>query len=259
MYGPPQSQLQKNLFTLTHLPPASKNITMTYCGAPLRDQAGNFDTAQIIVGIFTGLIVVTRLAFKIFVVRDLAPDDYVFFVLSLFAVPSVTFTHYGTAPNGLGRDIWTLTPQNITDFLYWFYWQTIFYFVNMTWIKLCLVLFYLRIFPGQIVRQLLIGTLVVTALYGVIFFFLAIFQCSPISLFWNQWDGEHEGKCLALNSIGWANAAIGVVLDLWMLAIPLAEVRKLRLHWKKKAGVGMMFLLGTLYVRPDPLTPIFTF
>ena len=48
------------------------------------------------------------------------------------------------------------------------------------------------------------------------------------------------------NAIGWANAAISVALDLWMIAIPLWQIRSLNLHWKKKIGVVIMFLVGTL-------------
>ena len=205
---------------------------------------------QIILGSIAGAIALVRLGFKIFVVRNMSPDDYAFILLTLIIAPSITLTHFGTILNGLGRDIWTLTPQTITNFLFWYYVQIIFYFINVTLIKLCLVLFYLRIFPSQTVRQLLLGTLVFIVLYGIIFFFISIFQCSPISLFWNQWEGGHEGKCLTLNAIGWANAIIGVILDFWMLAIPMAELRKLRLSWKRKIGVAMMFCLGTLYVVP---------
>lgn len=231
------------------------NITSTYCGAPVRDQAGSFDTGQIIFGIITGCVALTRLGFKTFVTRSLTADDYVFAALATVAAPSVAFTHYGTVPNGAGRDIWTLTPQQITDFLFYFYLQTVFYFTNVTLIKLCLLLFYLRIFPSQTVRRLLWGTLAFTAMYGVTFFFLAIFQCTPVRHFWLHWDGEHVGKCLNLSAIGWANAAFSIVLDFWMLAIPLSQLRNLTLNWKKKVGVGLMFFVGTLYASSSPYYP----
>jgi hypothetical protein len=48
------------------------------------------------------------------------------------------------------------------------------------------------------------------------------------------------------NAIGWANAAISIALDLWMIAIPMWQIRNLNLHWKKKVGVAVMLLVGTL-------------
>jgi hypothetical protein len=32
----------------------------------------------------------------------------------------------------------------------------------------------------------------------------------------------------------------------WMIGIPLSQIKKLELHWKKKIGAAIMFLTGTL-------------
>ena len=217
---------------------------------PLRDRGATYDTTSIILAVISCSIVAARIVFKLLATRSLASDDIVVLVLVIVAVPSVVITHYGTTPNGVGRDIWTLSPKTITDFLFYFYIMAIFYFTQVMMVKLCLLLFYLRIFPGTTVRRLLWGTVGFTILFGVVFFFLAIFQCTPISHFWNHWDGEHEGHCRDLNAIAWANAGISIALDVWMLAIPLAQLKTLNLHWKKKIGVGLMFGVGTLYVSP---------
>lgn len=215
---------------------------------PLRDRGATYDATSIILAVISCSIVAARIVFKLLATRSLSSDDIVVLVLVIIAVPSVVITHYGTTPNGVGRDIWTLSPKTITDFLFYFYLMAIFYFTQVMMVKLCLLLFYLRIFPGTTVRRLLWGTVVFTVLFGVVFFFLAIFQCTPVSHFWDHWDGEHEGKCLDLNAIAWANAGISIALDVWMLAIPLAQLKTLNLHWKKKIGVGLMFGVGTLYV-----------
>ncbi|KAB5581016.1 hypothetical protein GE09DRAFT_1020739 [Coniochaeta sp. 2T2.1] len=224
---------------------ATKNITDTTCGVPFRSRGATYDTTSIVLAVISSSIVVLRLCFKVLVTRSLSSDDYVVFLLMLVGVPSVIITHYGTTPNGLGRDLWTLSPEQITNFLYYFYFMAILYFTQVMLVKLCLLLFYLRIFPSKTVRHLLWGTVVINVLFGIIFVCVAIFQCSPISFFWQNWDGEHKGKCLDINAIAWANAAISIALDLWMLVIPLAQLKTLRLHWKKKIGVGLMFCVGT--------------
>lgn len=217
----------------------------------MRDRGATYDATSIILAVISCSVVAARIVFKLLATRSLSSDDIVVLVLVIIAVPSVVITHYGTTPNGVGRDIWTLSPKTITDFLFYFYLMAIFYFTQVMMVKLCLLLFYLRIFPGTTVRRLLWGTVVFTVLFGVVFFFLAIFQCTPVSHFWDHWDGEHEGKCLDLNAIAWANAGISIALDVWMLAIPLAQLKTLNLHWKKKIGVGLMFGVGTLYVFPQ--------
>lgn len=39
---------------------------------------------------------------------------------------------------------------------------------------------------------------------------------------------------------------MSIALDLWILAIPLWQLRSLKMHWKKKVGVALMFCVGTL-------------
>ncbi|KAH7136340.1 hypothetical protein EDB81DRAFT_844394 [Dactylonectria macrodidyma] len=49
---------------------------------------------------------------------------------------------------------------------------------------------------------------------------------------------------LSIHSLAWANAAISIALDLWMLAIPPWCLKDLNLHWKK-IGIAAMFIMGT--------------
>jgi hypothetical protein len=84
-------------------------------------------------------------------------------------------------------------------------------------------------------------------LFGASFVLAAIFQCQPVSYFWTKWDEEStEGSCISINGLGWANAIGSIVLDLWMLGIPLSQLPSLQLHWKRKLGVGLMFCVGIL-------------
>lgn len=123
----------------------------------------------------------------------------------------------------------------------------ILYFVQVPMLKLTLLAFYLRIFPARGLRRLLWATVAVDLAFMVAFVTAAIFQCTPIDFYWNQWWGDGmEGRCVDINALGWANAAVSIALDGWMLALPLSQLRGLNLHWKKKVGVAMMFCVGTL-------------
>ncbi|KAL2265876.1 hypothetical protein VTJ83DRAFT_6976 [Remersonia thermophila] len=223
----------------------AKNVTSTTCGVEIHDVAGTYAVISIILAVISFSMAAARLAFKLTVTRHFSADDYAMIAVLLIAIPCVLVTHYGTTANGVGRDIWTLTPENITSFLYHFWWMAVLYFALVSLVKLCLLLFYLRIFPSQGVRRLLWGTVVFDVLFGVAYVFLAIFQCTPISHYWEMWHGEKEGKCLSRSAIAWSNAAISIILDFWMLAIPLSQLRSLNLHWKKKIGVALMFGVGT--------------
>lgn len=120
------------------------------------------------------------------------------------------------------------------------------YFTDIFLIKLSILLFYLRIFPGTLIRKLIYGTIFVNAICWVVFVLLALFECRPISYSWTKWDGEHEGTCIDNNALGWASAAITIAMDIWMLYLPMPELMNLKLHWKKKVSVGIMFGVGAL-------------
>jgi hypothetical protein len=199
------------------------------------------------IGVVSGIMVLLRFFYKIALMKTWpSPDDWAILACIVSGIPSNIISVHGTVPNGLGQDIWALTQAQITNFLRFFYAMEVLYFLQVALLKLALLLFYLRIFPAKPVRRLLWGTIALTGVYALVFVFLAIFQCQPISYFWTNWDGEHTGTCLNVNAIGWSNAGIGIALDIWMLAIPLAQLKSLNLHWKKKIGVGFMFCIGTL-------------
>jgi hypothetical protein len=175
-------------------------------------------------------------------------DDWFALLTAIITIPGAVINAQGMPDNGLGRDMWTLTPEQITSFLRYFYITSIIYIVEISVVKLSFLFFYKRIFPGTTVRWLLWGTIACNISIGAAFTLVTIFQCTPIEHAWEQWHGEHRGTCLDINAIAWSSASISIALDIWMLALPLSQIRSLKLDWKKKIGVGLMFAFGTLYV-----------
>lgn len=197
-------------------------------------------------GVITAAVVLLRFASKFVTGSTFWLDDYFIGITLVWGVPSTILSVRGLTPNGLGRDIWTVTFNQITDFGLVFYIMEVLYFGAVVLLKLSLLLFYLRVFPGTRLRQLLWGTVVFNVVYGIVFVFVAIFQCWPIDYYWKKWDGEAGGRCINLNALTWANAAVSIALDIWMISLAMSQVVKLKLHWKKKVGVGLMFIVGTL-------------
>lgn len=213
----------------------------------MRDAGTSYNALSITLGCISAAVLLIRLGYKLFVAQiPLGWDDYMITFTVFSGVPGTVITSLGTIKNGMGRDIWTLSPATITEFVYWFYYMEWLYFLSLGFLKLSLLFFYLKIFPKRSVRIVLWATIVYTVLWAVIFAVVAVFNCSPISFYWTNWDGEHQGKCMDTNAIGWANAATSIAEDVWMLAIPLWQLRSLQLHFKKKVGVAIMFCTGTL-------------
>ena len=190
--------------------------------------------------------VLIRLGYKkFFTAIDLGLDDWFILLALLNCVPSAVLNVTMLSKSGLGKDIWTLTPAEITEFAKAFWLITMLYFSEVFILKLSLLFFYLRIFPSQGIRRLLYMTVAVDVMFGLSFVFAAAFQCIPVSDNWEGWHKPNGGQCLDQSKIAWANAAVSIALDVWMLLLPMSRLRDLKLHWKKKVGVGLMFCVGT--------------
>ncbi|KAK7935069.1 hypothetical protein PG985_000564 [Apiospora marii] len=238
----PRDQLPQ----LTKWKTVAKNVTQTMCGAPIRDKRSMYNVISCTLMAISCLLVIIRLAYKkLCTTVELGLDDYFIFLALLNCVPSAIINVHLLTRNGLGKDIWTLTPDQIEGFAKGFYAITICYFSEVFLLKLSILFFYLRIFPAKGMKRLLWATIVFDVLFGIAFVLVGIFQCTPISENWTAWKGTGEGHCANQSAIAWANAAISITMDVWMLAIPMSQLRSLNLHWKKKVGVGLMFCVGT--------------
>ncbi|KAK6850552.1 hypothetical protein PG987_000186 [Apiospora arundinis] len=217
----------------------TKNLTATNCHAPVRDKSEMYNTISITFGSLSGFFVLVRLAFKLFVLKtDVGMDDWAVLATVMAGIPSSVINTHGVVSNGLGKDVWTLRDDQITNFGKFFYILEILYFFQVSLVKLSLLFFYMRIFPGREIRRLLWATVAFNCLFGMSFSLVAVFQCSPIPFYWEKWDGLHQGTCFDINAMGWSNAAISISLDIWMLAIPPMAA-------EKKIGVAAMFSVGT--------------
>lgn len=224
------------------------NITESACNRPRRDRSARYNATSITLCTITGSLVIIRAVFKKYFSysRQLRADDWMITGSVAVGLPATVLNVQGFTKNGLGKDVWTLNPDMVSEFARYFYIQQILYVFLITTVKLALLFFYLSIFPGTNTRRVLWGTVAVTTAFGLTFILLSIFQCTPIKFYWMQYVEDDKGKCTEINLLGWIHGVVSVAIDVWMIGIPLYEVRKLELHWKKKIGAAIMFLTGTL-------------
>lgn len=234
----------------------TKNATYAACGVKIRDEGQTYQNQVTPVLVLAGVFFIIRFVHRSVILRSpLVSDDYMLIVTTIFALATAFLNRYGVATNGLGQDVWTVPFDKLYNFGKYFYISAIFYYFDLGLGKITMLMFFLRIFPTAGVRKILLFTISFCAIWTLLCTLLTVFQCTPVSYYWTNWDGEHEGTCLSGNAIAWANAAVNIVLDLWMLGVPLAQLHGLQLHWKKKVGVAIMFCVGTLYVA-NPLTTV---
>lgn len=166
------------------------------------------------------------------------------------------------AKHGLGKDLWTIPFDSITyilkvstqhlrgayqaDLLQIYYIDELLYLVVISMTKISILFFYLRIFPDKDFRKIAYGVMGVTVAYMIAFLLVSALQCLPVQAAWFHWDGSYHGACNNVNAQGWAAAAFNIALDLTILLLPLRQLSKLVMSWKKKAQLLLMFLVGGL-------------
>ncbi|KAG5917341.1 hypothetical protein E4U42_007272 [Claviceps africana] len=225
----------------------AKNTTEAACGRPPRDKSRKYDATSISLCVVTGILVVMRVIFKQWFSyqKQLSLDDWVIILSAAVGLPCTILNTAGLTANGLGKDAWTLRSSDLVEFGRYFFVQQILYLVLMTFIKVSLLCFYLSIFPNRRVRLLLWLTVAANLAWGFVCIVITIFQCSPVQNYWLRYlQQEGTGKCLNMNLLGWGNGAVSVAIDIWIIGIPMYQMRKLDLGWRKKIGAVVMFLTG---------------
>ncbi|KAK0107936.1 hypothetical protein ONS96_003722 [Cadophora gregata f. sp. sojae] len=220
------------------------NITHTICEDPIRDGRNSFDILSNVFGVTTGVAVVLRFYSRWKSAQEFWYDDYSIIAVMVLGIPGTVMNVQGLTYNGLGLDIWRVGFRQITDFIHVFFAMELLYFSQVGTVKLSILFFYLRLFPGPTIRRWTWATIIFNTIFTLVFIFVGLFQCTPLSFYWKSWDNEHEGKCMNLNALVWANAGISIALDFWMLALPMTQLMNLSLHWKKKLSVAAMFGVG---------------
>lgn len=113
-------------------------------------------------------------------------------------------------------------------------------------VQLSLLAFYIRVFPSDagIVR---LGSWILMSIvvcFGIANTFTMIFQCTPVSFFWESWAGETVGTCIDISLFSWLRAAIEIIIDVAILSLPLPSLLRLHMSIRKKVQVILMFCMG---------------
>jgi hypothetical protein len=115
--------------------------------------------------------------------------------------------------------------------------------MGITCVKFTILAFYWRLFPPKRFRQVVLATGIFISLSAISFIFTFIFQCTPISHFWNKTDG---GFCVNRTQFYIVSGGINIATDVFILLLPMPLLWKLKTSTSQKIGLTMIFLLGGL-------------
>ena len=109
-----------------------------------------------------------------------------------------------------------------------------------------LLLFYKSIFIGATFRKVANSVIVVLCAWIIAFFFVTLFQDHPISRNWGT-----VGTTVNFSILYIVENLTDIVLDLFILCMPIPVIRSLQISTRRKWLLGGVFWLGALSVVPD--------
>ncbi|KAI0168811.1 hypothetical protein BJ166DRAFT_523355 [Pestalotiopsis sp. NC0098] len=213
------------------------------CGFKVRDQGTYILATSWTLYAIAFLFVAMRLIARAPHLSTTAWDDWTI-IACLIALTPAHVIGYLMVQSGLGRDIWMLAADEITQTLFYFFVEEYLYTFIVVFTKISILCLYIRIFAVyrfRLVCYALIGT---TVAFGISCWVSTGFNCIPITFMWQGWDGLHAGTCMDTSKQAFALAGINMSLDIIIFVLPIPQLWALQMSTKRKLGVILMFTVG---------------
>jgi hypothetical protein len=142
----------------------------------------------------------------------------------MFATCAIAGIHYGT-----GRHASDLTYEQSYKALRYWWLCYIAYCLTMISAKISIGLFLLRVAVRPMHRKIILLVMSLTVLTGVVFFFVTLFQCSPISYFWFRMDGGTCVNVYVIIGLTYLYSAVSAICDFTFGLLPIFMVWNLNM------------------------------
>ncbi|CAN8098369.1 unnamed protein product [Discula destructiva] len=112
--------------------------------------------------------------------------------------------------------------------------------------KLSIGVFLLRIVTQRVHAWILYLVMALSSLTGLIFFFLTMLQCRPVSHFWDR-VASGAGSCIDIDiiiALGYLYSALNILCDFTFALLPVAIVQKLNMPRRLKMATIPLLTLG---------------
>ncbi|KAL0932549.1 CFEM domain-containing protein [Colletotrichum truncatum] len=222
----------------------AKNATWIWCDYHYQNETGSmFERVALV--IITAFFFFLRQLSKLLKLTVWGADDFTL-ILGYFCSLAFAVSRFYGYELGIGRDIWSLSHNEVNRFMQVFFAFEILYDVGVGALKASILFFYIRIF--SFVKSNFSTTLWCTQAFNLLnciaFIIANLNQCKPFWYSWEGWDGRHAGTCVNVPAMLISHAAINIAINTWMVLLPVTQVLWLQLKKRQKLEIMSMFGLG---------------
>ncbi|KAF4963711.1 hypothetical protein FSARC_8308 [Fusarium sarcochroum] len=180
---------------------------------------------------------------RCFIVNAFRKDDWLMIVAMVFFTLYATFSTVGVT-HGTGRHHDNLETEQIHSAMMCWWFCYLWYCLTMISCKLSIGYFLLQVTTSKLQRWAIHLTMFSTALSGAIFFFVTVFQCHPVSFFWNK---DQPGKCVKVDvviALATLYSVFAVISDFIFALLPAVIIWNLQLKQRTKYSLIPLLAMG---------------
>ncbi|KAI6083852.1 hypothetical protein F4821DRAFT_183194 [Hypoxylon rubiginosum] len=181
---------------------------------------------------------------RIFMVKNFGRDDWAMLgatiIFILYCSCSISGIHFGT-----GHHKVDLSDENYAQAaqFWWFCYLT--YCWTMILAKASIALFLLRVAVRRAHIWIIYGAMAITVVTCLAFFFVLIFQCSPVSYFWDKYT--QTGVCIpddVVSGLGYLYSACSIITDFTFALLPAWIISQLKMKTRTKVALIPLMAMG---------------
>ncbi|KAL5116247.1 hypothetical protein ACEQ8H_005805 [Pleosporales sp. CAS-2024a] len=207
------------------------------------DRGGQIAAVAISFLILTWVTVGLRVYVRTSLVKSFGVDDQLM-LITLFLFTAYLACQLGGAVHGSGQRREQLTDEAAqTALRYWFLCE-VFYTMSTSLLKIAVGFFLLRITTNKIHIWIIRIIMIVAGFLGTAYTLLVLFQCKPISYWWDL-SPNAKGQCLSANLVvifTYAVSGLNSFADWTFGLLPILIVKDLQM--KRKAKVIVSSIIG---------------
>ena len=177
------------------------------------------------------------------IVQAFGVDDYAMLCTLILFTAYIT-CQIGGAVHGSGKRRSQMTDENAQIALrYWFFCE-VFYTLSTSVLKFAIGFFLLRITVNKIHIWIIRIIMAVSAVLGISYCCVVVFQCKPVSYWWDL-DPTHHGKCISASLVANATYVVSALNSFadWVFGtLPIFIVKDLQM--KRSVKVVVSTIIG---------------
>ncbi|KAJ6256004.1 hypothetical protein Dda_9298 [Drechslerella dactyloides] len=215
-----------------------------------RSNQSSIRVTNIIFMVFIVVALLLRVYSKMSVSRNLQSDDYCAILGTIFAL-ALSAVSLNMLTYGYGNHLWQLGQMDtlinrLQLMVKSLIACNILQAFSLSLAKTSIIILYNRIFHAH--TWLCHATQAILAICWImclLTLFLSVFQCRPIRAAWDFGSFDRTGTtCINIQAYIYAVIAVNIFTDVMLVFLPIVPIARLRLPWKKKIAVCLLFLVG---------------